>query len=72
MKLLQIFCFIHLGAIHVLSFSALVVTEDKKQVRRDIAFSDLLKAAGDTKDQKGRVSTGTKFALEEWLNLQCL
>ena len=70
LKLLQIFFFIHLGAIF--SFSALVVTEDKKQVRRDIAFSDLLKAAGDTKDQKGRVSTGTKFALEEWLSLQCL
>ena len=47
-----------------------MLTEDKKQVRRDIAFSDLLKASGDTKDQKGRVSTGTKFALEEWLSLQ--
>lgn len=50
--------------------SALVLTEDKKQVQSDLPFCDLLKASGDTKDEKGRVSTGTKFALEEWLTLQ--
>lgn len=48
-------------------FRGLVVREDKTQVEADIHFRDLLKPAGDTTDQKGRVSTGTKFALEEWL-----
>ena len=51
-----------------LYFSALVLTEDKQQVQSDLPFNVLLQPSGDTKDQKGRVSTGTKFALEEWLN----
>ena len=52
----------------LLYFSALVLTEDKQQVQSDLPFNVLLQPSGDTKDQKGRVSTGTKFALEEWLN----
>ena len=52
----------------MLHCSALVLTDKKEQVQSDLPFSDLLQASGDIKDQKGRVSTGTKFALEEWLS----
>ncbi|XP_060563455.1 nucleoside diphosphate-linked moiety X motif 17-like isoform X2 [Ruditapes philippinarum] len=49
------------------SFSAIVLDENKEQKEAQLPFKDLLQISGDTKDQKGRVSTGTKFALEEWL-----
>ncbi|XP_045216681.2 nucleoside diphosphate-linked moiety X motif 17-like [Mercenaria mercenaria] len=49
------------------TFSAIVLDDDNKQKEQQLPFEDLLKTSGDTKDQKGRVSTGTKFALEEWL-----
>ncbi|XP_069138633.1 nucleoside diphosphate-linked moiety X motif 17-like [Argopecten irradians] len=49
------------------TFSGLVIQdEDKKQVNRDIPLRPLFNTSGDTTDGE-RVSTGTKFALEEWL-----
>ncbi|XP_052283577.1 nucleoside diphosphate-linked moiety X motif 17-like isoform X2 [Dreissena polymorpha] len=51
------------------SFSALVLNAALGQCEVTLPFSDLLQTAGDDKDKRGRVSTGTKFALEEWLSL---
>ncbi|XP_052793023.1 nucleoside diphosphate-linked moiety X motif 17-like [Mya arenaria] len=50
-------------------FSALIIDKNKQQVAGQLEFADLLKTAREDKDQRGRVSTGTKFALEEWLTL---
>ncbi|XP_021368424.1 nucleoside diphosphate-linked moiety X motif 17-like isoform X2 [Mizuhopecten yessoensis] len=41
--------------------------EDKKQVTSDVPLRPLFNTSSDTSDGE-RVSTGTKFALEEWLN----
>lgn len=49
-------------------FSAIVLDDNNQQKEEMLPFKDLLKISGDIKDQKGRVSTGTKFALEEWLD----
>ncbi|KAL4227707.1 hydrolase [Mactra antiquata] len=50
------------------TFSAICLDDSKKQYNTMLPFCDLLKTAGDDKDEKGRVSTGTKYALQEWLH----
>ncbi|KAK3584618.1 hypothetical protein CHS0354_005211, partial [Potamilus streckersoni] len=49
------------------SICGLLINEKKEQVESDLSFAPLLQPAGDSVDQMGRVSTGTKFALEELL-----
>ena len=51
-------------------FSALVIDSEGKQCIQDLPFQPLLQTAAGDKDTRGRVSTGTKFALEEWLQLK--
>ena len=45
-----------------------MLDESGKQVEADIPVEPLLKVSGDVTEHE-RVSTGTKFALEEWLKL---
>ena len=52
-----------------LCFSALLLDAGGKQVEGQLPFCDLLRVSDERSDNKGRVSTGTKFALEEWLAL---
>ncbi|KAL3866451.1 hypothetical protein ACJMK2_043747 [Sinanodonta woodiana] len=55
-----------------LSISGLLINENKEQVESVLPFAPLLQPAGDSVDQMGRVSTGTKFALEELLAINGL
>ncbi|XP_071107220.1 nucleoside diphosphate-linked moiety X motif 17-like [Haliotis cracherodii] len=49
---------------------ATVLNDEGKQVDLDLPLAPLLQTSGD-KECLGRVSTGTKFALEEWLKRTC-
>ncbi|XP_064610005.1 nucleoside diphosphate-linked moiety X motif 17-like [Liolophura sinensis] len=47
---------------------AILITEDKEQILTDLPTAPLLETSSDAVDLE-RVSTGTKFVLEEWLKL---
>jgi len=50
-------------------FRGLIINESKQQRESYLPLKPLLNVCGDMTDSE-RVSTGTKFALEEWLSLK--